>query len=82
MSAPGGRGGLRRRAPRRVLLAECKKPDVVLDAAVFEQVARYNAAVGARVLLVTNGHAHWCYAVDPAAGTASFLPDVPRFGEL
>ena len=65
-----------------VLLAECKKPDVVLDAAVFEQVARYNAAVGARVLLVTNGHAHWCYAVDPAAGTASFLPDVPRFGEL
>jgi hypothetical protein len=67
---------------RPVLLAECKKPDVELDAYVFEQVARYNAVVGAGVLLVTNGLAHWCYAVDPQAGTADFLADVPGYGEL
>ena len=65
-----------------LLLAECKKPDVALDAAAFEQVARYNAVVGARVLLVTNGLAHWCYAVDAEQQTASFLPDVPHYGSF
>ena len=64
-----------------LLMAECKKPVEALGAAVFEQVARYNAAVGARVLLVTNGLEHWCYAVDRRAGTATFLPDVPRYGD-
>ena len=65
-----------------LLMAECKKPVESLGAAAFEQVARYNAVVGARVLLVTNGLDHWCYAVDASRGTASFLPDVPYYGDF
>ena len=37
------------------ILVECKAPDVVLDHEVVMQVIRYNAVVGARYILLTNG---------------------------
>lgn len=43
------------------LMAECKAPGIPLDGRVFEQAARYNAVLGARYLLLTNGLAHACY---------------------
>ncbi len=38
-----------------VLLAECKEPTVELDSSVRDQAMRYNAVVGARYVLLTNG---------------------------
>ena len=40
---------------RPQLLVECKAADIKLDSAVFEQAARYNAIVGARYIMLTNG---------------------------
>lgn len=38
-----------------LLLAECKEPKVAIDASVRDQAMRYNAVVGARYVLLTNG---------------------------
>ncbi len=41
-----------------LLLAECKAPQVEIDTAVFAQAIRYNSAIGARYIIVTNGLRH------------------------
>ena len=38
-----------------ILLAECKEPTIELDSSVRDQAMRYNAVVGARYVLLTNG---------------------------
>lgn len=38
-----------------LLLAECKEPKVAIDSAVRDQAMRYNAVVGARYVILTNG---------------------------
>lgn len=38
-----------------LLLAECKASEVKIDQSVLDQAARYNAVLGARYLLLTNG---------------------------
>ena len=40
---------------RPLLLAECKEPTVELDSSVRNQAMRYNAVVGARYVILTNG---------------------------
>ena len=42
-------------------LVECKAPDVRIDKAVFAQAVRYNSVLGARHIILTNGHRHFCY---------------------
>ena len=44
-----------------LLLAECKAPEVVVNDAVYAQAVRYNAVVGARYLVLTNGLRHYVY---------------------
>lgn len=40
---------------RPLMLAECKEPTVELDSSVRNQAMRYNAVVGARYVILTNG---------------------------
>ena len=70
------------RTGRPVLMAECKAPEVGVGQATFDQVARYNQVVQARYLVVTNGLDHFCCALDQAAHSYRFLPDVPDFDTL
>ncbi len=49
------------RQGRPVLLAECKAPDVAIDAGTLDQAVRYNSVVGARYIVLTNGLRHYCY---------------------
>ena len=44
-----------------LLLAECKAPDVDINATVFWQVVRYNAVLQARYIVVTNGLKHFIH---------------------
>ncbi len=44
-----------------LMLVECKAADVNIDAKVFEQASRYNAVVGARYILLTNGKSHYLF---------------------
>lgn len=43
------------------ILVECKAPEVVIDNEVVMQAIRYNAVVGARYILLTNGVKIFCY---------------------
>lgn len=42
------------------ILVECKAPEVAIDNNVLSQAARYNAILGARYIILTNGHKHLC----------------------
>lgn len=43
------------------ILVECKAPDIVLDHEVVMQAIRYNAVVGARYIVLTNGKKLYCF---------------------
>ncbi len=43
------------------ILVECKAPEVAIDHEVVMQAIRYNAVVGARYILLTNGLKLYCY---------------------
>ncbi|MBQ2415456.1 MAG: type I restriction enzyme HsdR N-terminal domain-containing protein [Alistipes sp.] len=45
-----------------LLLAECKAADInIEDEKIFYQATRYNAILGAKYILLTNGLKHLCY---------------------
>lgn len=46
---------------RPLALAECKAPDIAITREVFGQATRYNAVVGARYVILTNGLRHFCF---------------------
>lgn len=59
------------------LLAECKAPGVALSQATLDQLARYNAAVGAPVLVLDNGAQR--VVVAAADGAWAVLDALPPF---
>lgn len=70
------------RTHKPLLLAECKAPEVPVNQAVFDQLARYNVTVRARCLLATNGLVHYCCVLDPDGGGYRFLDGIPSFADL
>ncbi len=64
---------------RALLLAECKAPDVAVSQATFDQLARYNAVLGAPVLVVDNGRVRYCCVLGAAGWT--FADAVPAFAD-
>ncbi|MEL6616104.1 MAG: type I restriction enzyme HsdR N-terminal domain-containing protein [Bacteroidota bacterium] len=69
------------RRQRPALLAECKAPGVAVEQATFDQLARYNAVLGARALLATNGDDLRVCTQD-ASGLWRWVGGVPRFEDL
>ncbi|MDE6498260.1 MAG: type I restriction enzyme HsdR N-terminal domain-containing protein [Muribaculaceae bacterium] len=67
---------------RPVLLVEYKAPEVTVTEKVFEQIARYNLVMGARYLVVSNGLRHYCCRYEHAAGSYSYLREVPAWEEV
>ena len=65
-----------------LMLAECKAPDVVITQKVFEQIAIYNLAIQAPCLMVTNGLQHYCMTAASDSEPASFLNEIPAYGDL
>lgn len=63
-----------------VLLAECKAQRVPITEAAFDQIARYNAVIGSRSLLVTNGNTLLVGKVNGA--TLEFLDHLPTFEDV
>ena len=72
------------RRQRPALLAECKAPGVRVDQTTFDQLARYNAVLGARALAATNGDTLLVCVREgePGARTWRWAPGVPPFAEL
>ncbi len=63
----------------KVLLIECKAPSVKITQKVFDQIARYNIVHRIPLLAVTNGLEHYFCRIDFAAGSYSFLQDLPLY---
>ena len=66
-----------------LLLAECKAPEINFNdkqtiEEVFSQATRYNAIVGARYIILTNGLRHFCFEQTDSAYTP--LQSFPNLG--
>lgn len=59
---------------------ECKRPEVPLDAAVVEQAMRYNAVLGVKFLILTNGNLTYIYTLKEGR----FVPcdHIPSYEEM
>ena len=68
------------RAQTPVLLAECKAPTVALGQDTFDQLARYNAVLGATALVLDNGIQRACCLLD--ASGWRFVDALPAFSEI
>lgn len=61
------------------LIVECKAPTVVISQDVFDQIARYNLALQANYLMITNGIDHYCCQMDYANESYIFLKEIPLY---
>ena len=85
---PDGPGGKGRRADivvygrggECICVVECKRPGVELSAVVLEQAVRYNAALGARCVIVSNGSSTRVYALRD--GSWQGLDHLPSYSEM
>ena len=59
------------------LVVECKAPNITINQDTFDQIARYNLALNATYLMVTNGINHYYCKMDFEDQRYVFLKDVP-----
>lgn len=66
-----------------MLLVECKEPGVGMSGEVYAQAVRYNAVLGARYIMITNGLRHYVYAGDGNGGYTplKIFPDLSERSE-
>jgi hypothetical protein len=61
------------------LVVECKAPEIPIDQTVFDQIARYNLALNATYLMVTNGINHYYCQMEYSAQRYIFLKSIPDY---
>ncbi|NQX80984.1 MAG: type I restriction enzyme HsdR N-terminal domain-containing protein [Flavobacteriaceae bacterium] len=61
------------------IIVECKAPSVNIDQKTFDQVARYNAKLNAKYIIVTNGLVHYYCIVDSKSEKYVFLREIPDY---
>ena len=61
------------------LIVECKAPKIKIKQDTFDQVARYNLALNATYLMVTNGLNHYYCIMDFDVEKYHFLEDIPDY---
>lgn len=61
------------------LIVECKSAKIKIDQSTFDQIARYNLALKATYLMVTNGLNHYYCQMDFEAERYQFLKDIPDY---
>ncbi|WP_027125037.1 type I restriction enzyme HsdR N-terminal domain-containing protein [Gelidibacter mesophilus] len=62
------------------LIVECKAPKIQIEQTTFDQIARYNLALKANYLMVTNGLDHYYCQMDFEKESYLFLKDIPDYG--
>lgn len=65
-----------------LVIVEYKAPSIKITQKVFDQIVRYNMALHAKCLIVSNGLQHFCCRIDYTNNTYSFLPDIPAYAEV
>ncbi|RKR82620.1 type I restriction and modification enzyme subunit R-like protein [Mucilaginibacter gracilis] len=66
----------------KVLLVECKAPQVKVTQQVFDQVARYNWVHKIPLIAVTNGLQHYYCKIDFAKQRYDFIPSLSNYRDL
>lgn len=61
------------------LMVECKAPNVMINQSTFDQIARYNLALNATYLMVTNGLNHYYCQMDYKEQRYQFLENLPSY---
>jgi hypothetical protein len=59
------------------IIVECKAPSVKITQTTFDQIARYNLALNAKYLMITNGLEHYYCQMDHENETYHFLKELP-----
>ncbi len=59
------------------LIVECKAPSIAITQTTFDQIARYNIALNATYLMVTNGLEHYYSQMDFENEKYIFLKNLP-----
>jgi hypothetical protein len=67
---------------RPLVLIECKAPDVPVDQETFHQIARYNSAIKAPYLIMTNGLTHVVCKIAFQEPEFLSLKDLPEYKYL
>lgn len=65
-----------------LMIVEYKAPAVTVTQDTFDQIVRYNMALKARYLVVSNGITHYCCVIDYATGLYHFIPTIPDYIKL
>ncbi len=61
------------------LIVECKSHTVKITQETFDQIARYNLALNAEHLMITNGIDHYYCQMDYKEQRYTFLKDIPDY---
>lgn len=69
-------------AGEKLVLIECKAPNVKITPAVFEQASRYNSIHQAKWIVLTNGLQHVFAKMDLANANFVFTPEMPDYLNL
>lgn len=62
-----------------ILIVECKAPSIEVGGDTYAQAARYNLALRAKYLVVTNGLQHYCSEVNLEDKTFKHLQEIPHY---
>jgi len=65
-----------------LVIVECKAPSIKITQAAFDQISVYNKTIKAKLLIVTNGLAHYACFFDSKNQKVNFLDEIPSLSEL
>ncbi len=66
-------------AGEKILLVECKAPQIKINQSTFDQIANYNIVHKIALLAVTNGLQHYFCRIDFEGGTYNFISELPEY---
>ena len=64
---------------KKILLVECKAPNITISQASFDQISRYNIIHQVEFLAVTNGITHFYYQIGSNLDNYRFIPELPDY---
>lgn len=65
-----------------MVIVECKAPNVKITQGTFDQIAKYNFALKARYLIVTNGIKHFACKMNYDELTYQFIREIPLYKKI
>ena len=66
----------------KLMVVECKAPEIKITQATFDQAARYNSVYKAKWLAITNGLNHYFAQIDHDSKKFTFIEELPAFNLL